>query len=169
MPCLASMFLTVWMTYLHDSYLAGSLLPGCGCWWLEAQGSKNIPWIQSTPEREERPQCNLTLAMGQPTQQPYSTAFFTLLLTLKFCICSGQFWCTIPSPAKSRSWNQFGCINLPDPAQESSKRNLQTVPWPCWLCVNAWSHHSSPFLLHLFSAGGIQMLRRTLAWKTHHT
>lgn len=39
--CLASVFLTDWMTCSHDSFLAGSLLLGYGCCRLKAWG-----WIQ---------------------------------------------------------------------------------------------------------------------------
>ena len=121
--CLASVFLTAWMTRSHGSYLTGSLHLGDGCCWLKAWG-----WIQEHPmntehsrDRRQRPQSAGTapaLSGSDPAAArdppPLHSAAFTLPRALKFCICSEQFWCAVPAPAKSRSRKQlFACISLP--------------------------------------------------------
>lgn len=114
--CLASVFVTAWMTCLHDSYLTASLLPACGCWWLEARGQIQEHPVNTEHPRDRRQSAGTALLQPDSGHRVAHSAAFTLLLTLKFCICSGQFWGTIPAPAKCRSWNQFGCKSLPDPA-----------------------------------------------------
>lgn len=163
--CLASVFLTDWMTCSHDSCLAGSLLLGYGCCWLKAWG-----WIQEHPMNTEHhrgrrqtlqsagtvlplPDSDHTAAWD--AQQPHSVAFI-LPHAFKLCICSGLFWCAVSAPAKSRSTKQlFTSKGLPG----SHHPTLPNTAWQglssqhhghTWLCVSAWPHHSSPFSLPPF-------------------
>lgn len=160
--CLASMFLTAWMTCSHASYLTVSLLLGYGRCWLKAWGQ-----IQEHPtnrehrrDRRQTPQPAGTVLLLPDSDRAAAwdvhSAAFMLPRALKFCICSGQFWCATPAPAKSRSRKQlFACMSLPGAHHQTllnaAQDGLSSQRRGCaWLCIDAWSHHSSPFSLAPF-------------------